>query len=92
MASKPNKTSPEAVEEKKAKQEKRNLELDVTLHDIRKRFVEGTIMNLDEKKVEDVRIIPTGSITLDPGVGCGLQRVGAHGGYAAARHAHGRDG
>ena len=71
MASKPKKTSPEAVEEKKAKQEKRNLELDVTLHEIRKRFGEGAIMHLDEKHVEDVRIIPTGSISLDLALGVG---------------------
>ena len=53
------------------KREKRSLELDTTLQEIRKKFGEGAIMHLDEKHVEDVRIIPTGSISLDLARGVG---------------------
>ena len=45
--------------------------LGAALGGIRKQFGEGSIMMLGERQIEEVEVIPTGSLGLDLALGCG---------------------
>ncbi len=45
--------------------------LEVTIGKIEKDFGKGTIMKLGDQAIEDIQVIPTGSITLDAALGIG---------------------
>ncbi len=58
-------------EEKVEKKDDKDLELNVTLQEIRRQFGDGAIMRLGDEQFENVALIPTWSISLNIALGVG---------------------